>query len=189
MMLWERSRRNWVLGEGSSSGSQSASRSNLIFSNRLGGLVAAPRPRGDFGLPVTLIVGVGLPQSGAGRLSVPGLPLRRQERKPRPPPDDLAALVSEPKRRSHLLDCAAHCRHYLLAVPGRGGGSLEIPLQVRLFVWLQFGTLNGQARVSNQPFPGLAREIAAMARVAQLLHVMQPFLCRRVVVRHAPVNQ
>src|ERR1022692_3356004 len=45
MMLWEWSRRNWVVGAGSCSGSQSTSRSRVRGSNRLGGLQLAPRPR------------------------------------------------------------------------------------------------------------------------------------------------
>src|ERR1019366_8551162 len=115
--------------------------------------------------------------------------LRRQERQPRPPPYNLAPLVSEPERRPHLLGCAAYCHHNLLAVPLRGRGGLEIPLQVRLFEWFQLRTNDREARFANQRFPGLAREIAAMAWVAQLLDVMQPFLCPRVVVRHAAVDQ
>jgi hypothetical protein len=53
MTVWEESRKNWVLGDGSSAGFQSASRSSEIRSNRLVGLLAAPRPRGDEGLPIT----------------------------------------------------------------------------------------------------------------------------------------
>src|ERR1017187_6944908 len=45
MMLWEWSRKNWVVGAGSCSGSQSTSRSRVRGSNRLGGLLLAPRLR------------------------------------------------------------------------------------------------------------------------------------------------
>src|SRR5208282_1563703 len=47
-MLLLRSRRNCVLGNGSASGSQSASRSRVSGSKRLGGLLSAPRA-GDNG--------------------------------------------------------------------------------------------------------------------------------------------
>src|ERR1035438_156587 len=115
--------------------------------------------------------------------------LRRQERQPRPPPYNFAPFISEPERHPHLLGCAAHGHHNLLAVPGRRRGGLEIPLQVRLLEWFQVRTHDREACFANQRFPGLAREIAAMTWVAQLLDVMQPFLCLRVVVRHAAVDQ
>src|ERR1035438_1549256 len=51
LLLW--SRRKRVRGSGSCSGSQSASRSNEIGSNRLGGLLPAPRAGGDDRLTFT----------------------------------------------------------------------------------------------------------------------------------------
>src|ERR1035441_10326548 len=52
-MLPLRSRKNWVRGKGSCSGSQSASRSNVRCSKRLGGLLPAPRAGGDERLTFT----------------------------------------------------------------------------------------------------------------------------------------
>src|ERR1035437_6647645 len=53
MMLWEWSRRNWVAGVGSCSGSQSVSLSSKMWSNRVAGLLIAPRPRELDGLSLT----------------------------------------------------------------------------------------------------------------------------------------
>src|SRR5512135_500273 len=72
MIVWERSRRNWVLGEGSSSGFHSSSRSKRIGSKRLGGLPTAPRPRGGDGRPFTpeRCPKKDLTQSARGKVSI-----------------------------------------------------------------------------------------------------------------------